>query len=183
MAHQYHKVEATGGRPPGGNGARCQQRQRKRPERPGGKPASSLTAPANAFVIYRTLWCGPHVHDRGMGWRWNGFWSREVAVAESIARGFSASMDLENRTCYSSAESVHWLARHLTRARSAGSDEAAEGRRLAADAAAAETSPRLANMRAQRASLPAASARKEVLQQLLDHQVVVVSGATGALKT
>lgn len=68
-------------------------------------------------------------------------------------------------------------------ARSAGIDEAAEGRRLAADAAAAETSPRLAAMRAQRASLPAANARGEVLQQLLDHQVVVVGGATGARKT
>ena len=58
-------------------------------------------------------------------------------------------------------------------------DEAAESRRLAADAASAATAPRLAAMRATRAALPTAAARPAVLEQLREHAVLVISGATG----
>jgi hypothetical protein len=56
----------------------------------------------------------------------------------------------------------------------------AENRRLADEAAAAAAAPRLAAMRATRAALPAAAAKGAVLQELQQHRVLVISGATGA---
>ena len=59
-------------------------------------------------------------------------------------------------------------------------DVEAESRRLAGEAAAAAAAPRLAAMRATRAALPAAAAKGAVLQELQQHRVLVISGATGA---
>lgn len=58
-------------------------------------------------------------------------------------------------------------------------DVEAENRRLAGEAAAAAAAPRLAAMRATRAGLPAAAAKGAVLQELQQHRVLVISGATG----
>lgn len=60
-------------------------------------------------------------------------------------------------------------------------DVPAESRRLADEAAAAAQNPRLATMRAARSKLPAAAAKDDVLQRLRQHQVIVISGATGVL--
>jgi HrpA-like RNA helicase len=60
---------------------------------------------------------------------------------------------------------------------------AAESARLSRHAAALATSAAHASMRRTRDALPAAAKRGEVLTQLRDHVVLVISGATGCGKS